>query len=351
MNRVSWRVTRIVVLALAVGVLAPVYSAQAAQMGFFRRARIPISEFSRMIQEFSEEGGYFPTDNLTSNELWFQHVIPELVGRTRPGGVYLGVGPEQNYTYIAAVKPALAIIFDIRRGNLLLQLMYKAIFEMAADRAEFVSMLFSRSRPSGIGARSTAAEVFSAFSVVPANQTLYAQNLAAIQDRLTKTHRFTLTPEDLGGITFVFRTFYGNGFAVRLSPTYNELMTEDDGAGVNRSYLASEERFRVIKALESKNLVIPIVGDFSGPKAIRAVGAYLKPYGVAVSAFYLSNVEQYLYQDNKWAAFCRNVATLPLDQSSTFIRSSSGGFGGGRGPRFVSSLGAISEEVKSCGTL
>ena len=314
-------------------------------------ARISDQEFWRISTEFSEPNGYFRSDNLTSNELWFQHVIPELVGRTRPGGVYLGVGPEQNYTYMAAVKPALAIIFDIRRGNLLLQLMYKAIFEMAADRAEFVSMLFSRSRPSGIGARSTATEIFSAFSVVPGSQTLYAQNLEAIQDRLTKIHRFALTPEDLGGIAFVFRTFYGNGFAVRLSPTYNELMTEDDGAGVNRSYLASEERFRVIKALESKNLVIPIVGDFSGPKAIRAVGAYLKPYGVAVSAFYLSNVEQYLYQDNKWAAFCRNVATLPLDQSSTFIRSSSGGFGGGRGPRFVSSLGAISEEVKSCGTL
>ena len=90
--------------------------------------------------------------------------------------------------------------------------------------------------------------------------------------------------------------------------------------------------------------MIPVVGDFGGPKAIRAVGTYLKAHGATVTAFYLSNVEQYLRQDGKWDAFCRNVATLPLDASSTFIRSSSAGYGG-----FVSSLGGMVAETKSCG--
>lgn len=337
-------------LGLALGLCLVSALPRAAEGGAGLPSRVSDQEFWRIAAEFSEPNGSFRSDNLTSNELWFQHVIPELVGRTHPGGVYLGVGPEQNYTYMAAVKPAIAIIFDIRRGNMLLQLMYKAIFEMAGDRAEFVSILFSRPRPAGLGPKSTAAEIFSSFSVVPASRMLYAQNLWAIQDRLTKTHRLPLSQEDLGGIEYVFRMFHGNGFAVRLSPTYNELMTENDGAGVNRSYLATEELFSVLKTLQSKNLVIPIVGDFAGPKAVRAVGAYLKSSGATVSVFYLSNVEQYLYQDNKWPAFCRNVATLPLDGTSTFIRSSSGGFGG-RGPRFMSSLGVISEEVKSCGSL
>jgi len=105
----------------------------------------------------------------------------------------------------------------------------------------------------------------------------------------------------------------------------------------------------LLKKLQSNNLVVPVVGDFGGPKAIRAVGAYLKAHGATVSVFYLSNVEQYLYQDRKWTAFCKNVATLPLDASSTFIRSSSGGGFGLRGPRFVSSLGAMADEVKNCG--
>jgi hypothetical protein len=125
-------------------------------------------------------------------------------------------------------------------------------------------------------------------------------------------------------------------------------MTATDEAGAYKSYLSSEERFAVMKTLESKNLVVPVVGDFGGPRAIRAVGAYLKAHGAKVSTFYLSNVEQYLEQDRKWNTFCRNVASLPLDRSSTFIRSTNRGRGfGGFGPGFVSRLGAMVEETKN----
>jgi hypothetical protein len=332
-------------LAIAVGlaVVAPRSGAVTAALP----AQLTDQEFWKIATDASEPNGYFRSDNLTSNELWFQRVIPDLVRRVHQGGVYLGVGPEQNYTYIAAVHPAMAIIFDIRRGNMLLQLMYKALFELAADRADFVSMLFSKPRPRGLGAVSTAADLFEAFTAQPANHTLYEQNLLAIEDRLTKTHHLPLSDLDLGGIKYIYSAFFLNGFTVRPSPTYADLMTEDDGDGVHRSYLATEESFAVMKKLESKNLVVPVVGDFGGPKAVRAIAKYLKAHGGTVSAFYLSNVEQYLYQDRKWTAFCNNVATLPLDSSSTFIRSSSSG-GFGRGPRFVSSLGAMAQEVKSC---
>src|SRR5881296_1824997 len=113
-------------------------------------AQLSDREFWRIIEEFSEPNGYFRSDNLLSNEIWFQNVIPELVQRTRMGGAYLGVGPEQNFTYIAALKPKIAFITDIRRGNLDLQLMYKALFELSKDRSEFVSRLFARKRPDGL---------------------------------------------------------------------------------------------------------------------------------------------------------------------------------------------------------
>lgn len=311
-------------------------------------ARLSDQEFWRLSVDSSEPNGFFRSDNLTSNELWFQHVIPELTKRTHAGDVYLGVGPEQNYTYIAAVKPAMAIIFDIRRGNMLLQLMYKAIFELSKDRADFVSMLFSKPRPSGLSTRSTAAELFGAFEAAPRSDALYARNLKAINEHLTQTRHLPLSAQDLGGVEYVFHAFSINGFSVRPSPTYDELMVEDDGMGVHRSYLETEENFLVLKELESRNLVVPVVGDFGGPKAIRAIAAYLKAHEATVSAFYLSNVEQYLYQDNKWRTFCQNVQTLPLDASSTFIRSSNGGGFAYRGSRFVSSLGAMADETKTC---
>jgi len=266
----------------------------------------------------------------------------------KPGGVYLGVGPEQNYPYMAAVKPKMAVIFDIRRGNLDLQLMYKAIFELSKDRPAFLSMLFSKPVPAGVSAKSTAAELFSAFAASQTSQTLYEQHLKAIEQHLTKTHALPLTADDLAGLEAVYQAFYSNGFYVRSNPSYADLMTATDAAGVSRSYLATEEGFQLLKDLESRNLVVPVVGDFGGPKAIRAIGTYLKARGATVAAFYLSNVEQYLYQDGKWDAFCRSVATLPLDTSSTFIRSSSGGGGYGRGGGFVSSLGAMAAETRGC---
>lgn len=312
--------------------------------------RLTDQEFWALSQDSSEPGGYFRSadiTNLTSNETWMQHVIPDLVARVKPGRVYLGVGPEQNFTYMAALRPALAVIFDIRRGNLGLQLMYKALFELSSDRADFVSRLFSKPRPAGLGSGSTAQEIFSAFASSDTSQALYVKNLAAIKSLLTKTRALPLPARDLEAIETVYQAFYANGYYVRPSPSYWDLMTGTDGAGVMRSYLATEADFAGLKDLQSRNLVVPVVGDFAGPKAIRAIGQYLKARGATVGAFYLSNVEQYLMQAGVWGGFCQNVATLPLDAGSTFIRSSSGG-GGGRGGSFINSLGLMAEETRAC---
>jgi len=340
---------RVLVAVVALVVAAALTS---AADGAARRSRIasrlPDREFWQLVVDASEPDGYFRSDNLTSNELGYQRVIPDLLSRAEAGGVYLGVGPEQNFTYMAALRPSLAVIFDVRRGNLLVQLMYKAIFELSRDRAELVSMLFARPRPPGLTAQSTAQDLFGAFSNAPAEEGLLKQASAAIEARLVKTHALPLSTEDIEGIRRIHRTFFIRGFAVRSQPTYAELMTQTDNAGASRSFLASEANFAVMKDLEARNLVVPVVGDFAGPKAIRTIGAYLKAHGATVSAFYLSNVEQYLDQDGKWSMFCRNVAALPLDPMSTFIRSSSGrGIGFGIG--FVSSLGAMAAETKNCG--
>src|SRR5205085_11190561 len=98
-----------------------------------------------------------------SNEVSYQDILPELTRIAKPGGAYLGVAPEQNFTYIAAIKPKVAFILDIRRQNMLELLMYKALFEMSADRGEFVSRLFSRPRPTGLAANASAETIFKAF--------------------------------------------------------------------------------------------------------------------------------------------------------------------------------------------
>jgi hypothetical protein len=342
-----------VALAIVIGVVRAAPSVQTTTGKTPLPASLSDQAFWTFVTDHSEQSGVFPRENLTSNEVWFERVIPDLLKRAKTGGVYLGVGPEQNFTYIAALKPAMAIIFDIRRGNLDVQLMYKAIFELTKDRADFMAMLFSRPRPEGLGPQSTVLDLFAAFANVRASSALYDRNLKAIDDQLIKTHKLGMSRDDIEWVQYVFQTFYRYGYAIRPSPSYADLMTARDEAGVYRSYLASEANFLFLKDLETKNLVVPLVGDFGGRKAIREVGTYLKAHSATVSAYYLSNVEDYLYQDNKWPAFCRNVATLPLDTSSTFIRTTSrgrgpGGFTGFGGGGFVSSLGAIASEVRAC---
>jgi hypothetical protein len=65
--------------------------------------------------------------------------------------------------------------------------------------------------------------------------------------------------------------------------TYADLMTEEDGNGEMRSYLATEENFQFLKDLQSRNLMLPVVGDFGGPKAILEIGKYLKSIDATVS--------------------------------------------------------------------
>ena len=150
-------------------------------------------QFWSLSRDSSEEDGFFRSDNLLSNETSFQEIIPGLLKAAKQGRVYMGVGPEQNFTYIAALKPAMAFIIDIRHGNLDVHLTYKALFELSRDRADFVSRLFSRKRPSGLGAQSTAEEIFSAYRTAEGSRELYEENLRAIEDHLMKKHGFALT--------------------------------------------------------------------------------------------------------------------------------------------------------------
>src|SRR4029077_18924839 len=126
-------------------------------------------------------------------------------------GAYLGVGPEQNFTYIVALKPRIAFIFDIRRQNLIQHLMYKALFELSPDRSEFLSRLFSRARPDNLDANANITDLFAAFADVSAEPDLFRENLRAIKDSLIKDHGFTLTMDDESSLEYVFSAFFIGG--------------------------------------------------------------------------------------------------------------------------------------------
>jgi hypothetical protein len=290
-------------------------------------SRLSDAAFWHVVSELSEPGASFMSTNYVSNENSFQRVIPELRRRSRRGGVYLGVGPDQNFTYIAALEPRIAFIIDIRRENLLLHLMYKALIELSPDRADFLSRLFSRPRPAAASMASTARALLDAYAAAAADERLFEQNTRAVADHLVHRRGFPLTTGDLSAIRDTQRAFFEAGPEIRYAyphrwfPSYADLVLETDERGELHSYMSTEEAFRRLKHLETSNLILPVVGDFAGSNALRGIGSYLRAHRAFVDVFYTSNVEFYLFENDGWNRFLENVASLPLDGDSVFIRT------------------------------
>ncbi|HTR76614.1 MAG TPA: hypothetical protein VMH39_00825 [Gemmatimonadaceae bacterium] len=401
-------------LILAVGfMLSLLHSPVDGQSGEGRGAQaLPAAlsdgEFWNLVTTFSEQTGVFAAENFSSNELDYAPIAAALENG-RHGGAYLGVGPEQNFAYIAAVRPQIAFIVDIRRQAMIQHLLLKALFELSADRADFISNLFAKPRPTGLDASSSAKQLWDAYWYAPSDSALYRKTRAAIEHALIGTHGFALDSADRATLEHVYAAFFtigpiisyggdrqdGNSIGAtpagatpaggygavggkRLSPamivsgdgrslpvqvvegcvgrivpgtacTLNRTLRAQfpqaalplvslygganfatvtmstDSADVARSFLGSEALFQYVKTFEARNLLVPVVGNFVGPSALRAVGAYLAGHGTTVNAFYISNVEQYVWglhgdPPDQHQLFYANVAALPLDSSSVFIR-------------------------------
>lgn len=297
------------------------------------------TDFSRLVARLSEPGGFFDSDNLVSNETSYLHAIPALHALGVRGGAYLGVGPEQNFSYIAEIRPELAILVDIRRDNMLLHLLFKAMFQQARNRMEFLCLLFGRAAPADPLAWSDRSleDVLTYIDITPVDTALQTRTHAAL---MAQVARFGVPLSDTDRVTLgrFHDEFFYSGLNITFTsrgrgprPGYPNarqlyLATDLDGAAV--SYLATEERFRVVRDLERRDRVVPIVGDLSGPTALRAVSSYLRETGLKVSALYASNVEMYLFRQGNFPKFVENVRALPAAANSVIIRSY---FGYGRG--------------------
>jgi len=246
---------------------------------------------------------------------------------------------------------------------------------MADNRADFLSILFSCNRPPGLTIDESIDRILDAYLKAYQNGNrdapLFRANLQSIKDRLIEKHGFQLSADDLESIEHVLAVFHAYGQqinynskfpavdAASLTSNYQgtnfaTVMSAKDGAGIQHGFLSSEDNYRLIRDFEIRNLVVPIVGDFGGPTALKAVGQYLKDHSATISAFYVSNVEQYLFQQSMLQGdgrsvsvvgsapnFYNNVATLPVDETSVFIRSGTPNMGG-TGPSYYTNFSQLS---------
>jgi hypothetical protein len=295
------------------------------------------SPFADIIERLSEPPGTFDTDNLISNERSYLDVIPALVARPIQGGAYVGVGPDQNFSYIARIRPSVAYLVDIRRENLLLHLLFKALFAEARTRAEYLCLLTGRRFPVGTE-RWKSATIGEIVAHVD-ESAHWPEDMDALRQRVeTRLAAFgvPLSLGDLDTIRRFHRVFVTDGLNLVYSgqqvserraypasdyPNLRELLTAQAPDGRQWNYLASEDDFAFLKEMQARDAIIPIVGDVSGPRALKSIGASIAERGERVSAFYISNVETYLEQKMVMGQFLDNLSRLPRRTESVMIRS------------------------------
>ena len=269
----SFRSRSLVAIVLALVVCLATQASPSSARRLDLPPRLSDQDFWQLVTELSEPNGFFNSDNLVSNEDHYQDVIPELVRLVKPGGVYVGVGPDQNFTYIAALEPRMAFIPDVRRGNLLEQLLYKAVVELSPDRAAFVSRLFSKPRPAGLRRDASVDEIFAAYAAIGTREDLFRQNLRAVKDLLTRRHGFRLSPDDTAQLEDIYMAFFWDGPALRYSMPGmgvrgRMMKTQIDVSSDGRIVLVTQNRgeaaARWVQQLQGKRVLSLVESETTG---------------------------------------------------------------------------------------
>lgn len=306
-------------------------SATAPSVAAPRSLALPDAELGKLITDLSENAGKFPSENLVSNETSYLHVMPELDRTQHHGGVYIGVGPEQNFTYVGALEPELAFLVDIRRQNLIVHLVYKVLFETATDRRTFLGALTSRSEPAAGAAKAAGEASIEAIVAEVGGWPRSKEREAALGKQVEARAQqlgVALSADDLKSLRETLRAFAVKGLDLRYSmegskrnyPSLGELLVTLGEDGKPGGFLATEASFARIQRLQKENRVVPMVGDLAGDGAMPKLAEELRRRRLPLKVFYTSNVEQYLWGPPSWDRWLRNVRALPWASDGVFVR-------------------------------
>ncbi len=267
---------------------------------------------------------------LVSNELGHQNVIPGVQQYINYNGVYIGVGPDQNYTYIAATRPSFAFIVDNRKENQLLHYLFKACFELASSRQEYLSILFSK--PLKINDRLLSLhDMVHYFSQIEGEMNYFNKNWDLLSKKIRK-YRTNLSDNDLDQIYSIYGDFFKYHLLLRTRnnltswqgwpyPTYRDFLLTTDQAGCSWNFLNDDMRFQWLKAMQRNNRIIPIVGDLTGGKTLRTIAEFATKKGIPITTIYISNAEQLIFQEQLFDQYMSNIKNLPKNSSSLMIRT------------------------------
>ncbi len=295
----------------------------------------------------------YALDCFVSSEVGYNEVLARCqpVSAT-PNGAYLGVGPDQNYTYIGALRPRLAVILDARLDNLLEHLVFKLAFSQARDPLDYLCLLFGRRRPAAPAAAADAKALVAQLHAQPLDEdqaaSFSAFVLQAFRARWSQDSKALSRVKRLLGelvrrqlkVTSVSERCLANLDKI---PDFEEVITATTPEGFNFHYLTDAERFGYVKALHGQDAIVPLLGNVVSPRGIAAARSVVEAAGLTLSAVYLSNLEEFLLQryiiaedrivarpnpkgafegapGRSWHELLDQLSALPCDDDAVLIR-------------------------------
>lgn len=278
------------------------------------------ARFDTIVRALSEPATGPGADNLMTNEDSFTRICGEIDRRVRPDEVYLGVGPDQNFTYIAHARPSLAFIVDYRRRNVLLHLFHQALFALSKDRTAYLTRLTARRPARSLNAKSTGKEIVAAFDKVPMDRGLLDATRTEIARFLKPLN--LVEEAEWAELATIGAKLAGSGMNARflalpMYPALGRLI--ETGAHM----LADESLYQSVRERQLAERIIPIVGDLAGQKAMHALASWLRAKRLRVGMIYLSDVEFFLLRNGTFDRLIANLDRIPWTGGAMLARSTS----------------------------
>lgn len=293
-------------------------------------APLSLEHWRHMVSTLSLPGASSSPGYVCQNGSYLQ-VAKSLVARAPADGVYIGVGQDENLSYIALTRPVLALVVGSNHDQLLLQLMYKALFEIAADRQAFLVGLLgadgSELRPASPDDRLSL--LMDRVGRLPRTEASFESAHRAIQRRVV-SFGLDLGPDANSKLRDVHQAFFRRGLELRHAPndrtgnpeTFPTLRTVLESVspdGAVRSFLGTSAYFDSVRRLHASNRIVPLVGTL--PDALPVVAAFLRQRSLEVGVVHVSSTELAIATPQAFAKWTRSLATLPKSKGALFIRA------------------------------
>lgn len=295
--------------------------------------------FVELIRRLSDPpSGPASADNLMTNEDSIASVMDQ-AGREVPRDtVYLGVGPDQNFSLIAATRPDSAFILDFRKKNQLLHFLHRALLHVSNDQVEYLAHFWARSfikcatAPINANRREiSAGELICGFKNTDFQKQLFENAQAKVSEQIRLLNY--VSADELTEIRRIHARLAGAGLqarflALKMYPQMQSLVQALTRSGKPGHWLGSDQHFQTIRELQTKNRIIPIVADWAdSPKntqssAFQRLSDWLISNQKQVGCIYISDVEFFLMRTSIFDKYIENLGQLPIHEEARIIRTS-----------------------------